>query len=439
MLNLRGAGKYLLVSALALVTFVPLASAKKLKPEVPLYTFCAKANCSDGAASLGGLLMDSSGNVYGTTEQGGNTGCGAGCGTVFKVAPDGTETVLYSFCSQANCADGAEPEAGLIMDGAGNLYGTTLAGGNSGCSLTTNTCGTVFKLAPDGTETTLYSFCSQAGCADGANPHAGLVMDGAGNLYGTTEVGGANQGCVQVGASNGCGTVFEVTSGGTESVLYSFCSQASCADGSYPTGGLILDSSGNLYSTTSTGGTATFCQGGCGTVFEIAPGGTETVLYSFCSSGDCSGGAEPNSGVIMDSAGNLYGTANDHASVAYKLAPDGTETVLHTFTGGSDGIGTSTGLMMDGSGNLYGTTEFGGNTSCRKQVGCGTVYKLAPDGTETQIYVFKSGKGGRNPVSGVIADSQGNLYGTDINGGLTKYGTGVVFKINIAATANVKR
>jgi uncharacterized repeat protein (TIGR03803 family) len=332
--------------------------------------------------------------------------------------------VLYAFCSQANCSDGSEPAAGLVMDGSGNLYGTAYQGGaNLNCSYGNGDgCGTVFEIAADGTETTLYSFCPEANCADGADPQAGLVLDGAGNLYGTTLIGGTSANCSEGGVT-GCGTVFEVSPGGTETVLYSFCSQANCSDGNGPYACLIFDGSGNLYGTTGGGGNGTGCgsETGCGTVFELAPSGTETVLYSFCPSGNCSGGDFPFAGVIMDSAGNLYGTTlNAHGAdgAVYELAPDGTETVLHTFTGGSDGAGPRGGVIMDSTGNLYGTTEYGGNTSCPDHMGCGTVYKLAPDGTETQLNVFKSQKKGVTPLAGVIADSEGNLYGTAFYGGV---------------------
>ena len=439
--NLRNATKRILAVGLALVTFVPLASARKVKPFQVLYDFCSQTNCSDGGYSLAGLIMDSSGNLYGTTRLGGNAGCGTlGCGVAFRLAPDGTETVLHRFCSQANCSDGSEPEAGLIMDGAGNLYGTTVEGGTLGCSLATDGCGTVFKIAPDGTETTLYTFCPLANCTDGANPRAGLIMDGAGNLYGTTYVGGANPNC-NGGRVTGCGTVFKVSPGGTETVLYSFCSQANCSDGSEPWGGsLIFDGSGDLYGTTTGGGVGTGCggEGGCGAVFRLAPDGTETVLYSFCASGNCSGGDFPLAGLIMDGAGNLYGTTADAhgaAGVVFELAPGGTETVLHTFTGGSDGAAPEAGVIMDSAGNLYGTTEYGGNTGCFEHEGCGTVFQLAPNGVETQLNVFKSQKKGVYPVAGLVADSQGNLYGTASNGGQSKNGPGVVYKINIATAS----
>jgi len=197
----------------------------------------------DGDNPFAGLVRDSTGNLYGTTITGGTNGAG----TVFKVDTTGKETVLYSFCSNA-CQDGEIPYSGLIRDNAGNLYGTTLAGGMFGS-------GTVFKLDSTGVETVLYNFCSQSGCTDGSQPYAGLVRDAAGNLYGTTYGGGANE----------TGTVFEVDKTGKETVLYSFCSLPGCADGGLPYAGLARDSAGNLYGTTSN-----FAEA-YGTVFKIAP------------------------------------------------------------------------------------------------------------------------------------------------------------------------
>jgi len=253
--------------------------------------------------------MDGAGNLYGTTREGGaNKG-----GVVFQLAPSGTgwsETVLYSFCSQSNCTDGANPAAGLIMDGAGNLYGTTIFGGTGSPAN-----GTVFMLTPDPTgtvwtETVLYLFCSQTNCADGANPRAGLIMDATGNLYGTTQGGGGHgSGVVFELTPDPTGTVW------TETVLYSFCSQTpNCADGSGPVAGLIMDAAGNLYGTTFRGGNGADIFGN-GVVFELTPDPTgtvwtETVLYSFCSQTNCADGNLPLAGLIMDAAGNLYGTTS---------------------------------------------------------------------------------------------------------------------------------
>jgi len=239
-------------------------------------------------------------------------------------------SVLYSFCAEANCADGADPHAGLIEDAEGNLYGTTFGGGNSNhICFNGSTCGTVFRLEPPAqqggtwTETVLYTFCSEANCADGAAPPAGLIEDAEGNLYGTTFSGGASASSTFAGG----GTVFKleppVQTGATwtENVLYSFCSESNCTDGEFPYAGLIEDAEGNLYGTTAAGGIPLLVCGfdTCGTVFKLEPPAqqsgawTETVLYNFCSNlvnGVCTDGAEPSAGLVEDAEGNLYGTTS---------------------------------------------------------------------------------------------------------------------------------
>jgi uncharacterized repeat protein (TIGR03803 family) len=277
---------------------------------------------------MAGLIMDGSGNLYGTTEAGGADNYG----TVFKLTPGSggsyTESVLYSF--QGGTADGAYPQAGLIMDNSGNLYGTTEEGGTGSCSANGSTigCGTVFKLTPGSggcyTESVLHNF--QGGTSDGADPWAGLIMDSNGDLYGTTTLGGASGGpgsCSGNGSATGCGTVFKLTLGNggsyTESVLHYF--QGGTSDGANPYAGLIIDSNGNLYGTSSGGGNAagttrsgTACSGdSCGTVFRLAPGSggdyIESLVYSF--KAGFSDGSYPDAGLIMDGSGNLYGTTTE--------------------------------------------------------------------------------------------------------------------------------
>jgi uncharacterized repeat protein (TIGR03803 family) len=285
--------------------------------------------------------VDASGDVYGTTAYGGK----AGGGTVFEFAAGGGgETVLHDFGSKKK--DGMTPLATPIRDQAGNLYGTTMQGG-------ANVKGTVFKLAPDGHETILYSFCSLSGCTDGQWPYAGLVFDNAGNLYGTTVKGG-NADC-------NCGTVFELSASGVETVLHAFVGGS---DGATPFAGLMMDGSGNLFGTTLNGGGSTNCTSGCGTVFEIAEGGSESVIHAFSGTSD---GAEPYAGLISDTNGNLYGTASaggaNNKGVIFKIAAGGTESVLYNFCNlsfcadGSTPYGT---LIEDQNGNLFGTTTLGG-------------------------------------------------------------------------------
>jgi len=253
-----------------------------------LYNFCSGGTpCTDGQNPYGGLVQDSAGNLYGTTQGGG----AGGGGTVFKLDISGNETVLYSFCSVgSSCVDGASPNAGLIQDSQGNLYGTTRQGG-----IGSNSLGTVFKLDTTNHETVLHSFCSDFECADGASPYASLIQDAAGNLYGTTNGGGAWGG----------GTVFSIDSVGSEAVLYNFCSLSGCADGQLPEAGLIQDSSGNFFGTTVIGGNK------YGTVFKLDNLGVESVLYAFCSMPGCTDGSFPYGSLILDSAGNLFGTTQN--------------------------------------------------------------------------------------------------------------------------------
>src|ERR1017187_2524690 len=322
-----------------------------------------------------------------------------------------TFTVLFSF----NGGDGASPQAGLIMDAQGNLYGTTWAGGVG--------WGTGFKLDPSGKETVLHSFTDNF--SDGASPFGSVIMDAAGNLYGTTYVGGGH----------GYGTVFKLEPSGTETVLHSFTDGA---DGSLPSGNLIMDADGNLYGVADYGGNSSCSNvghpSGCGTVFKLAPSGTLTVLYSFTGGSD---GADPSGGLIMDATGNLYGTTWGGGAYGYgtvfKLDSSGKETVLHSFQS-SDGSGPSSGLIMDAKGNLYGTTYSGG------AYGKGTVFKLDSSGKETVLHSFTYGAGGFSPF-GVIQDAKGNLYGEAAAGGvipcigITSEGCGTVFEITKSATS----
>ena len=336
--------------------------------------------------------------------------------------------VLYRFCSQQNCADGLWPYAGLVADKQGNLYGTTGAGGAT-CRL--YGCGTIFKLTPDGTETVLHAFTASL---DGSGPYGGLITDASGNLYGTTATGGSS-GCG--GIDYGCGTVFRVASDGSEKVLYAFGGNN---DGAYPLASVVSDRKGNLYGTTSDGGGGTQCIvqfGGCGTVFRVSAKGKENVLYAFSGGGD---GANPQSSLVIDKAGNLFGTAayggntsacnqgnSPGCGTVFEVAADGTEKTLYTFNGGSDGWAPIANLIENKSGSLYGTTEAGGSTTACNGVGCGIIFRIAPDGKESILYSFTGGDDGAHPAAGVIADAKGNLYGTTESGGVDNEGT--VFKL----------
>ena len=336
------------------------------------------SDCTDGAAPQAGLIQDDTGNLYGTTAGGGNSYnfCPSnGCGTVFKLDNTGHETVLYTFCSStvvgSPCLDGDNPTAGLLRDAAGNLYGTTYYGG-------ANNGGIVFKVDSTGQETVLKIFCDiDSNCVDGTNPQAGLIQDTAGNLYGTTLNGGSSSSTV------GPGTVFKLNNAGY-TVLYSFCPESSCSGGAYPHAGLIQDSAGNLYGTTYGGGGAS----NGGTVFKVDATGHETVLYSFCSSANCADGELPQAELIQDAAGNLYGTTtagggnlnpscgSNGCGTVFKLDNTGHETVLYSFCSGpncTDGAAPQAVVIQDAAGNVYGTTSIGGANG-----GGGTVFKLTP-------------------------------------------------------------
>lgn len=416
-----------------------------------LYSFCPGGSpCTDGSTPTGGLIQDAAGNLYGTTTSGGaHSG-----GTVFKVDNTGQETVLYSFCSAAKCTDGSGPNAGLIRDTAGNLYGTTTYGGASAINGGAGG-GTVFKLDNTGHETVLYNFCSAANCTDGATPYAGLIVDSASNLYGTTLDGGANSKCY-----GGCGVVFKLKTTGQETVLYSFCSvntPVKCSDGNAPYAGLIEDAAGNLYGTTSLGGTddnGYGIFGGGGTVFKVDNTGHYTVLYSFCSLGSCTDGFNLRGGLIQDAAGNLYGTTveggvntfgdnGNGGGTVFKLDNAGHETVLYSFcsTGGTnctDGAAPKASLIKDAAGNLYGTTQAGGANTYPDVcgAGCGAVFKLDNTGQETVLYSFCPDQNqctdGAFPDGGLIEDAAGNLYSTTRAGGASGVqilNAGTVFKL----------
>jgi uncharacterized repeat protein (TIGR03803 family) len=303
-----------------------------------------------------GLVRDSAGDLFGTLECGGLCNNGESPGAVFELTSSGVETVIAS-------TDG--PAYGnLVRDALGNLYGTSL--GDSSYP-----AGTVFEVTSAGQYKVLHAFTG----SDGYAPYAGLVEDGKGNFFGTTTQGGTD--------SCGCGTIFELTASGTEKVLYSFCSKVGCTDGNYPYAGVIRDAHGNLYGTTVYGGSTTCLGqfgGGCGIVFELTSAGQFIVLHSFKSSPN--DGEGPNGALVLDALGNLYGTTTRGGTsgegTVFKITPSRHETVLHSFSGGVDGAMPSASLVLDKKGNLYGTTTFGGIVNSNCSTGCGVVFKLTP-------------------------------------------------------------
>jgi uncharacterized repeat protein (TIGR03803 family) len=365
---------------------------------VILHTFTGG---TDGGYPEAGLTMDSEGNVYGTTSGGGLKSGYAGYGVVFKLnIASQQETVLYTFPGGAN---GGAPNTGVILDSAGNVYGTAQEG--------TALLGVVYTVDTAGTETVLYGF---AGAADGNSPQASLIRDSNGNLYGTTYVGGpANR-----------GVVFKITAAGKEKVLYAFTGGD---DGGYPLGGLVRDSAGNLYGTTLGGGTA-----GAGVVYKLTAAGVESVLYSFKGGAD---GSEPTGSLVRDAAANFYGTTEHGGTgncfsgcgVVFKLSAAGVETLLYTFTG-TGGAYPMSGVIRDAAGNLYGTTDSGGTNH-------GVVFEINAAGQESTLYTFTGGADGGQPYGGLVRDSAGNLYGTTQTGGSSFYGT--VYKVTPAGEESV--
>ena len=402
----------------------------QLPAESQLHVFSdfGTAGSGDGAAPQAGLLVGSDGNLYGTTTNGGLYGNG----TVFRLTPAGALSVVYAF-GAAGSNDAAQPISGLIQDGAGNLYGTTLAGGVNGV-------GTIYRITPGGAESLVYSFGANE--SDGIEPYGGLVLDSGGNLWGTTSSGG----------SAGFGTVFVVSPAGVETVLYSF---AGTADGSTPYAGLTAGTDGSFYGTTMTAGTYDN-----GTVFQItptsgaggAPAATFTPLYSFGTNGDADA-AVPFAPLLLGSDGNFYGSAyqggQNGTGAVFEITPAANETLVYSFSGDSnvagstDGAFPNAGLIADSHGNLYGTTIFGGAYDE------GAVYRITPGpagtaGSELLLYSFTGagdGNGslggsldGANPYAPLVLSADGELYGTAFGGGNNS--GGIVFQLTQALTAH---
>ena len=323
----------------------------KLDPsgkQTVLHTFVGN---SDGRQPyFGNLFRDSTGNLFGTTVYGGIKH-NIGVGTAFKVTSTGHETILHRFLGGAD--DGQQPTAGLILDADGNFYGTTVAGGSV-------EDGTVYRMSKSGKVTLLHTFTGN----DGIQPTGWLTQDKAGNFYGTAATGG----------STGGGTVFKITKTGKFTLLYTF---KGAPDGAVPEGALALDKAGNLYGATFEGGDAFACPAfGCGVIFKISNKGKETIVHTFVGKD----GAVPTGGVLLDASGNLYGTtwaggAYDGGTI-FKVDTSGKLTTLYSFTGGADGGLPFSGLTEDKAGNFYGATNLGGINNCES--GCGVVFKLMP-------------------------------------------------------------
>jgi uncharacterized repeat protein (TIGR03803 family) len=341
-------------------------------------------NVSNGSYPGGGLVQATNGALYGTTQQGNNN-----YGTIFKLTSAGL-TTLYSFLT---IAEGTSPDESLVQAANGNLYGTTNYGG-------TNNCGTVFEITPAGELTILHNFDS----TDGPYPSAVLVQAGNGDLYGTTIYGGTSDAC-----NMGCGTVFKITTAGAYTLLHSFSS----TDGSGPQAGLIQATNGDLYGTTTYGGTSDLCYTGCGTIFKITPAGVLTSLVSF----EATNGANPYAPLVQATDGNLYGTTfsgQGNYGTIFKITPSGTLTTVHTFEL-TDGADPFSGLTQDTNGSLYGATYGGGANND------GTVYKLSI-GVDPFVKTL--------PTVGLVGSAV-RILGTDLTGatGVTFNGTATAFTV----------
>jgi uncharacterized repeat protein (TIGR03803 family) len=375
----------------------------KLDPagnQTVLYSF---QNVPDGASPNSPLVWDSAGNLYGTTSAGGiDSYCTAGCGTVFKLDLAGNETVLYAFPG----SDSVLSPLGVSIDSSGNLYGVTQRGDDSS--------GVLFKVDPSGGETDLYTFTGEND--GGFQPNGGLLLTDQG-IYGTTVDGGKNK----------AGVVYRFDSSGHFSVVYDFLGGN---NGGSPLTGLVRDGHGNMY--VGTGGGNGRCGGGCGTVFKLNPSGQGSVLHSF----DINDGWGPV-GIVVDPAGNVYGATEDGGATdggaLFKIDPAGDEKLLFSFPNGTFGIDPASGVIAGGNRYLYGTTNYGG-TGGGGLGRWGVVYSISPTGAYNVLYGFSGQADGGQPGA-LIADSVGNLYGTAYYGGV--FGYGAVFRVDLLGNETV--
>lgn len=376
-------------SCFALAALVPSVEARD-------YAVLHSFSGSDGSWPMGDVRLDDAGNIYGTTVIGGGSGCGGdGCGTVYKLTPDGTLTTVYAFTGGN---DGSAPYGGLTVNrSSGDLYGTALGAGGNGW-------GVIYKIAPDGTETVLHNFAQ----SEGSNPIGRMIRDPLGNLYGVCQYDGAG----------GYGSVFKLAPDGTFTVIHAFTGP----DGGFPNATLQRDRAGNLFGVTNVGG-----DHAMGVIYKIAADGTFTVLHSFAGND----GSYPAGGLAQDKSGNLYGTAEyggggPALGVVFKLTPGGTYNVLYAFSGGRDGSAPYGDLLIN-NGRLYGTTWMGGGAGCGG-VGCGTAFKIGKNGSERILHRFTGAPDdGANAYVGLTKGRDGVLYGATQIGGADNMGT--VFRV----------
>lgn len=391
-----------------------------------LYSVCPQKGCPNGYYFTG-LVQATNGDLYGTTNGGGDYDAGF----VFKITTSGALTILNSFCANGLCPFQQPPFSALVEDSNGNLYGAS--GPNSH-----GDGGTLFKISLSGTPTTLYSFaCDGYGaCLSGSNPTGALVEATNGDLYGTTARGGE--------VIRALGTVFKITPGGVLTTLYGFCAQLSpegvCIDGENPFSGLVQAKNGDLYGTTTQGGS----RGDRGIIFKITPEGAFTTVYNFCSKPKCADGHQPYAPLIQATDGDLYGTtrgegAGNGYGTIFKITPGGKLTTLYTFCaqrGCTDGWQPLSGVIQATDGNFYGITQRGGTSDA------GTIYRIAPSGTLTTLHSFCSEAecaDGATPLGGLIQATDGNLYGATgeiMTKDYTQYAT--IFRLSLGLSPFVK-
>ena len=369
------------------------------------FTTLHSFNGADGANPYAGLVQAGDGNLYGTTTDGG----AYGSGNVFRITPSGKLKSIYEFCAQANCPDGQFPVSGLVMGGDGDLYGTTQNGGMYNW-------GTVFKVSPLGGLTTLHSF----NVIDGISPYGTLLLASDGNFYGTTNEAGACKG------GGGCGTVFVIGPGGKFKTLYNFCMQTGCPDGEFPVGGLVEGSDGNIYGTTNAGGNLICPGGGCGTIYRITPGGKLTTLHSF----NNADGAYPAPSLVERVKGVFFGTTagggTNGDGTVFAITARGALTTLHSFNG-TDGFSPFV-LTAGSDGNLYGTTLGGGANQA------GTVFQFTPAGALTTLHSFRANF--YYYFGGLTQGTNGVFFGTTYFGGFADDGT--IYSLSVGLKPLVK-
>lgn len=393
------------------VTLAWFALALTVCAQAQSMNYFADFNGANGWEPYASVVQATDGNFYGAATN----GIYGGGGNMFRMTPSGKITSIYKFCSQPGCADGAQERSAPVVGSDGNLYGVTTAGGGpSGRS-----GGTVFQMTLDGKYTVLYSFCSWSNCADGATPN-GIILGRDGNFYGTTVYGGVN--------NDGPGVIFKVTPAGTYTRLYAFCTEANCADGEKPFFPPVQGKDGNFYGVATSGGTLSG-----GVIYKLTSSGTYSVLYNFPTSSP--DGAYPWA-IAQDVDGNFVGTADGGTSgygVVFKITPSGHYTVLHNFAPNENLGPPATPLTLGSDGNLYGTFVGGGSGSWF--FAWGGIYEITPKGEFKSLYGFCCSARGFSSLDPVFQGTDGNFYGTTAFGGIggwkgEAFGFGTAFQFS---------